>query len=68
LLDGVILYVTVPFVRPSVAERTCDITLPDPFNAPVTLVLVKTVHENVVPATALGLVISILVDCPEQIV
>jgi hypothetical protein len=64
----VILYVTVPVVRPSVAERTCDIALPDPFNAPVALVLVKIVHENVVPATALGLVISMLVDCPEHIV
>lgn len=68
LLDGVILYVTVPFVRPFVEVSTCDIKLPVPFNAPVTLELVNTVHENVVPATALGLVISILVDCPEQIV
>lgn len=66
--EGIILYVTVPFVNPSVAVRTWDITFPDPAIAPETLVLVRTVHENVVPVTAFGLVIRMLVDCPEHMV
>ena len=66
--EGVILYVTVPLATPSVLDNTCEITFPDPGKAPVTLVLPNTTQEKVVPATAFGFVISMLVDCPEQIV
>ena len=66
--EGVILYVTVPLVKPLVLDNTCEITFPDPGKAPVTFVLPNTTHENVVPVTEFGFVISILLDCPEQIV
>ena len=65
--EGIIVYVTVPLVNPSVAIRTCEIRLPAPAVAPVTFVP-DTIHVYVVPETRLGLVILMLVDCPEQIV
>jgi hypothetical protein len=68
LAEGVILYVTVPEVTPSVAVSTWLIADPLPGNAPVTFDEVNIVQPKLVPATPLGLVIAILVLEPEHIV
>jgi hypothetical protein len=67
LAAGVIVYVAVPEVTPSVLVSNWLITDPLPPVAPVTL-LVATVQLNVVPATLAGVGLMItLVVCPEQI-
>ena len=66
---GVILYVTVPLVTPSVLVNTWPIVAPLPAEDPVTFVLAKTVHVKVVPATFVGAgVMATLLDVPLQIV
>jgi hypothetical protein len=66
--DGVILYVTVPLVTPSVEVSTWLIRFPVPAAAPLTLDDESTVQLKVVPLTLFGLVIAIAGDVPEQIV
>ena len=65
--DGVILYVTVPEVVPFAEVKIWLIRLPEPAEAPFTLVAESTVQLKVVPLTAFGLVIAILEEVPEQI-
>ena len=66
---GVILYVTVPCVRPSVLVNTCPIVDPAPALAPVTFVEVCTIQLNVVPDTLVGVeAIGKAVLVPLQIV
>lgn len=65
--DGVMVYVTVPLLIPSVLVNSCDILFPDPLEAPVTFDE-TAVHVKVVPATAFEFMMSIAVDSPEQIV
>lgn len=67
LAEGVIVYVTVPLLDPSVLVSNCEIMLPAPAEAPVVFVP-DTVHVYVVPETKLGLVILMLVDWPLQII
>lgn len=66
--EGVILYTTVPLFTPSELVSACPMALPEPAAAPLTFVLLCTIHVNVVPATLFGFVMEIAVDCPEQIV
>jgi hypothetical protein len=54
---GVMVYVAVPGLMPSVTVSTCEMTLPVPLIAPLTLEAI-TVHENVVPGTPLVFVIG----------
>ena len=69
LAAGVILYVTVPEVTPSVLVNTWPIVAPLPAKAPVTFVLEKTVQVYVVPATLVGVAaIATLDDVPLQMV
>jgi hypothetical protein len=65
--SGVIRYTTVPVDTASALESTCPMTFPEPAAAPLTFVLLCTIHVNVVPATLFGFVIAIEVDEPEQI-
>ena len=67
LAEGVIRYVTVPCVTPSVEVSNWLITAPLPALAPVTLEKLCTVQLKVVPATPLGLKMATLVLVPEQI-
>ena len=65
---GVMRYVTLPLVIPSVDVNTWLINVPLPALAPLTFVLAKIIQLNVVPDTVLGLVIGMLVLSPLQIV
>jgi hypothetical protein len=67
LEEGVIVYTTVPFIEPCVFTRSCEIVLPEPAEAPLTLVA-TAVQLYVVPVTLFGFVIAIEVDSLEQIV
>jgi hypothetical protein len=55
---GVIVYVTVPLLIPSVLLSTSLIVAPLPAAAPLTFALLLIVQLNVVPLTAFGLVIA----------
>jgi hypothetical protein len=65
---GVIRYVTVPLVMPSVLVKAWLMVAPLPAKAPVTLLLACTVQLKVVPLTVFGFVIATLVLFPLQMV
>ena len=67
LEEGVIVYTTVPFMEPCVFTSSWEIVLPDPAEAPLTLVA-TAVQLYVVPVTPFGFVMAIDVDSLEQIV
>lgn len=52
---------------PLALVSNCDMTLPEPLDAPLALVA-AAVQVYVVPETAFGFVIAIDVDSPEQMV
>jgi hypothetical protein len=66
---GVIVYTTLPLVRPSTLVRVCEIAVELlPGAAPDKLIIEPTVQVYVVPETPLGLLRLIPEDAPEQIV